>query len=122
MATIEDGCLRGDECVICLEPMNVETTRLMCGHELHTHCLQLLFNESGPETGVRLCPVCRKLIGMVHHTPGPGETNPRTGSTNRNTCITNSRVSLWTIYFLMMLGGFIYVQFMYEKVKTMEES
>jgi hypothetical protein len=48
-----------DECSICQEYMNKDITKLKCGHEFHTKCIDKWFRV---ET---TCPLCRKVAPLL---------------------------------------------------------
>ena len=49
------------DCPICLGSVDTETTQLMCGHRIHSTCLQALaWNVLMTSNTVMRCPVCRR--------------------------------------------------------------
>tara|TARA_B100001989_G_scaffold253128_1_gene238247 strand:+ start:787 stop:1311 length:525 start_codon:yes stop_codon:yes gene_type:complete len=48
------------ECSICLENVSEDKKILKCGHEFHTVCIDLWFNEK------KECPVCRTSLETQH--------------------------------------------------------
>lgn len=57
--TDDDEC-----CVICLESLNCESLRLVCGHHFHRHCILALLPcaDVYGERSMLRCPVCRETI------------------------------------------------------------
>lgn len=104
-----------NECVVCLDEMdevsNAEPiVRLACEHELHTKCLRTLIQNARDD--IVLCPVCRKFVA---HRVIADEPRPRQQET-----ITNYTrgMSLLFIYCLIVTGSFVYVQFVYDNVRS----
>ncbi len=59
--SIATRCMRawqGNNCPICLDPIDFSATRLRCNHEFHTACIESWFNQC------RSCPLCRSKQGM----------------------------------------------------------
>ncbi len=57
----EMGRQRDTLCVICLDNMEINTSkyRLLCGHEYHIHCLNKWFKTNQNN---RQCPICKQYI------------------------------------------------------------
>lgn len=46
-----------DECIICLEPLNNNITKLSCGHKYHFDCISKWINKKNDL--IKICPICR---------------------------------------------------------------
>lgn len=53
-----------DECMICLEPLDIDVAVLSCGHKYHFRCIQQWSKKI--KTFTKLCSVCDKDVEIVN--------------------------------------------------------
>ena len=58
--------VKNEECTICLNELEKDTNKLICGHIFHTTCINIWLNIKSS------CPICRQII-----TPGNLKLNGR---------------------------------------------